>query len=260
MNHGQNNQGLAVDLISPGTIIILIIVSCLYLFLIRMKNQNERVPTKKIVSFFLSMMVLYISMGPLNALGHSYLFSAHMLQQSLLFFVFPLFLLAGLPDWFYSTLFKNRIVRYFLTGINPFLMALVFNTLLSFYHFPVVFDFLMSTSWGMLLHGILTILILQIWIVILPPTDELARLPELQRMAVLILNGLLLYPACAVIIFAGSPMYAAYEHAEQLSALLGPINDQQLGGVIMKFVQEGALAYALARLVSAWRKRELVED
>lgn len=64
----------------------------------------------------------------------------------------------------------------------------------------------------------------------------------------------------AVIVFAGSPMYATYEHADQLSALLGPIDDQQLGGVIMKFVQEGALAYALARLVSAWRKRELVED
>ncbi|MEF3309434.1 cytochrome c oxidase assembly protein [Paenibacillus sp. GYB004] len=226
-------------------------------------EEPEPFPVKRKLSFYGGLFILYVAAGsPLQALGHHYLFSAHMMQQSLMFFFVPPLLLLGTPTWLIRPLFQNNRVRKWTRVLtNPILAVGSFNILLSFYHFPIIFDFMMSHSiLGSFYHFAIFITSIQMWWLITCPLPEYERLSELKKMAYIVVNGLLLYPACAAIIFAGKPLYMTYMHAPQLFAFLPPEDDQQFGGVIMKLMQEAALIFVLALNFFKWYRRERQND
>jgi putative membrane protein len=98
------------------------------------------------------------------------------------------------------------------------------------------------------------------WWVIVCPLPEMDRLSELLKVTYIVINGLLLYPACALIIFADDLMYKTYAHAPQITELLSPMDDQQLGGVIMKIMQEGVFVVLLALIFKRWYRRENAKE
>lgn len=79
-------------------------------------------------------------------------------------------------------------------------------------------------------------------------------------MGYIIGNVILLYPACALIIFADSLLYQTYTAAPQLISFLPPLYDQKLGGILMKVMQEIALGSALAYTFFQWVRREKTKD
>ena len=91
---------------------------------------------------------------------------------------------------------------------------------------------LLSLSYGAFVTAFM------MWFPVFCPLPELNRLNDLKKMAYIFGNGVLLTPACALIIFADSVIYDMYANVTVPFTHLSPLDDQQLGGVIMKIIQE----------------------
>lgn len=252
------------ELWSPGMILFIILIATLYLFIVDQKENHlfdkSPVSTGKKVLFLSGLLIIYISLGsPLNFLGHHFLFSAHMIQQSLLLFVAPPLILLGTPAWVVRPILRWRAVRVFF--VNPWISVIIFNLLLSLYHFPIIFDAsLKNHILGSAFHITLFITSFLMWWGITCPIPEFDLLSGLKKMAYIVVNALLLYPACVIIIFSKNLLYTSYLEAPQIIDLFSQQDDQQLGGIIMKIMQEGVQIVALAWIFRQWYRLENKEE
>ena len=240
----------------------------------------------KKTTFLCGLAVYYLANGgPLDLLGHL-MFSAHMISMAFAYMVAPPLLLLGVPVWMIRPLWYNRITGPALRWLTrPIVTLLSFNTLFSFYHMPAIHDAIMlNYTIHTIYFLVLLLAALMMWWPIISPLPEENRLTELRKMALLFADGVLLTPACALIIFADVPLYAVYNdpvtwakalgycvpagsqlilenfQGPQFFALLSPLEDQQLGGVIMKLIQELTYGAALAYIFFRWYSRERAKE
>jgi putative membrane protein len=254
---------------SPELFIIVVILATFYL-----RFLGNQVALKGRISFLLGLFCFYFALGgPLNLLGHFW-FSSHMLQQSVLYLIVPPLLYRGLPERVFHLLTERKITRRFIGFFSHPLIALVlFNGAFSFYHIPFIFDATMSNY---TLHNVLHLFIFFssfcMWWSVFSPEGAVNSMSSLKKMGYIFLNGFLLTPACALIIFADELIYSTYTGATHLLCLpfyslvvdkpimniswLTPIMDQQLGGVIMKIIQELVYGCILAYIFYGWYERE----
>ncbi|OEH93918.1 cytochrome c oxidase assembly factor CtaG [Bacillus solimangrovi] len=273
---------------SPYYFIAILSIAVLYVTVVRgrfMDKFTDATPAtrKQMTRFLGAMALLYIVKGsPLDLLGHMN-FSFHMVQMSLLYLAIPPLLILGTPDWLLRAIVNTKgINQIFKLFSKPLLALFLFNGSFSMYHFPGVFDFIKTDS---LLHaavtGLIFIFAFFMWIPLIAPLPEYDRMSDLFKMGYLFANGLLLSPACALIIFSNSPLYATYydpEHWVQALALCVPASllngidvsninlfsftslqkDQQLGGIIMKIVQEIIYGMTLGYVFFRWVRNEKI--
>lgn len=274
------------ELWSPVFILCTLAVAALYLYVtgpMRHRFHNsEPVKIEKKALFLFALFMFYIAKGsPLFLLGHM-MFSAHMLSMAIAYLIVPPLVLMSLPEWLIRSLFQLKWLKKISSKVlQPLITLFCFNILFSFYHIPVIHDFVMTNYTIHTLYYIaLLIAAFMMWWTIITPLPEMRRLSELQRMAFIFANGVLITPACALIIFAGAPLYAVYNDPDvwiqamgyclpanttiNLSDFGGPEyfslfssrDDQQLGGVIMKLLQEIMYGGILAYVFSQWYRRE----
>ncbi|MFD2369780.1 cytochrome c oxidase assembly factor CtaG [Brevibacillus sp. GCM10020057] len=235
--------------------------------------QATPVSLRQKALFCIGLLLFYFGMGsPLNVAGH-FLFSAHMLQQSLLYLVMPLLLLAGTPSWLFASLPERKWARTLLRlTTHPITAVLMFNALFSFYHMPVILDMAMNNlAMHNLIHLPLLLTALLMWTPVIAPLPQLHRLTELQKLAYIFASGVLITPACALIIFAGAPLYGTYVNGptmlctpffsapvdkSMLAVPLQALDDQRLGGIIMKLMQEVTYGSVLAYIFARWYRKE----
>lgn len=248
-------------------------------------SGTEQVPLYKKVIFIVGLTVFYLAEGPLDLMGHL-MFSAHMLKQALLYLVMPPLLYLGTPRWFYQPLLKlPSLAKVIRVITNPVLSVLLFNGLFSLYHMPMVFDNVMvNFAYYNIYHDLLLISAFIMWWPFFCPIKELNSLSHLKKLALLLANSFVLTPACALIIFAGEPMYQTFTDPNmwaqalsfclpagstldlagisgpQLFSMFTPLHDQQLGGVIMKLVQEIVNGTMLSYILIQWIKREKARE
>ncbi len=204
---------------TPELFVGLAFVGLLYMLLVtswRSRFTNsEPVKTRQKVFFFLGLFALYLGWGsPLYITGHL-MISFHMLQMVFAYFIaVPLFLL-GIPKWFlHAVINKYRnpfTIRLFKIVWSPIVALFLFNGLFSFYHVPLMFDTLMQSA---ILHSMYEYALLfasfLMWWFMLTPLPVMTPLSDLKRIGYIFGNGLLITPACALIIFASSAMYSTY--------------------------------------------------
>jgi putative membrane protein len=186
-----------------------------------------------------------------------------MLQQTILYLTVPIFIWTGLPEWMLRLLIRNRLVYALLSFFTKPLVAIfMFNVLLSIYHMPFIMDSLMVHSlWLLGYHMVLLVTAFFMWFPVFGPLTELNRLSDLKKIAYIFANGVMLTPACALIIFSDKLLYDMYTHVSVPFAHLSPLDDQQLGGVLMKIIQEIVYGSVLAYVFFKWYRRErLTED
>jgi putative membrane protein len=252
---------------SPGLFTIILILAILYLkavgsWLSRFAD-SEPVKLKHKLYVLIGLSLIYAAEGtPISYYGHHYLFSAHMLQQSLLYLMAPPLIICGLPAWLLRPLFRHPLAdRLMKLWSNPLVALFVFNLVFSFYHIPLVMDRLMANELLMIVYNtVFFIAAFQMWYPLYGRLPEYSRMNGLKKMGYIFVNGILLTPACALIIFADSTMYQMYENAPAVFSWLSAIDDQQLGGVIMKIVQEFVYATALANAFFAWYRLERKDE
>jgi putative membrane protein len=211
------------------------------------------------VSFITGLFVFYLAMGsPLHLIGHEFLFSAHMLEQALIYVVMPPLLLIGTPKWFIRFLLEwKKVKKLLFLLVNPMVAMVLFNVLFSLYHLPILFDYINASSnihtW---FHILLTIGAFAMWWPIIAPLPELDKINGLYKICYIFVNGLLLTPVCALIIFSNSILYTTYSNVPELLPFLSKYNDQQLGGVLMKVVQEVTSIVTIAIIFFKWASKE----
>lgn len=242
---------------------ILTIIGVLYLLLTGSFNYlvgNVKPVSFKQKSFFLLGLFLTIITigGPLHLIGHHYLFSVHMLQQAMLFMVIVPLLMLGIPSEIFQLIVKKPVMKRGITFLtHPIFSILFFNGLFSIYHFPLIFDSVMANhTLFNIVHIILLVGAVLMWWSLLSPLPDINRLTDLSRIGYIFMSGALITPVCALIIFSSTPMYNAYTDVPQLISFLTPIEDQRLGGIVMKLIQEGVFITSIAIIFFKWARKE----
>lgn len=270
---------------SPYFFVSLAVVLVLF-FLLTIKfrhrfKTSEPLTFKEGAFFTSAIVVLYIIKGsPIDLMGHL-MFYAHMIQMAVLYLVVPILFIHGIPTWIWrGVIIHPKVQPLFKFFTKPLIALIFFNGLFSFYHIPLIFDFVKT---DMTLHTIYTAVLfvfsLFMWWPLVNKLPEHQTLSGLKKIGYIFADGILLTPACALIIFADVPMYATYSdpHAwGQALALCVPsatlanlnlsgpemfnsmslLHDQQLGGVIMKVIQEIVYGYILALVFFSWYRNE----
>ena len=279
----------ATDIWSPLFIIATLLIIVCYLGLVgpfREKFEGAApVSLGRKCSFILGMILLYfVQAGPVNIMSHL-MFSFHMVMMSVSYIIVPPLLMYGVPDWLWRKLLDRPWLRKLKWLMHPILTALLFNVLFSVYHIPAVHDYVML-HYGVhvFYYVLLFITAVMMWWPVINPVPDWEYMSDVKKMGYIFLNGVLITPACALIIFANVPMYGIYTDAETwasamgycvsgdpatlLAAFDGPqffnwfdlTEDQQLGGILMKLVQETMYGAILFFVFSKWFRREGKDD
>lgn len=268
---------------SPYFLTFCIVLGILYYLVTgpyRHKFGEVDKPTVKQYFFtYTALFLLYfVKGGPVDLLSHIML-TAHMIQMAVYLLIFPILMIKGIPLWIWEKVIHAPILEPIIKLLTkPLISLLLFNGLFSIYHIPAVFDFSKSAPvWHFTIHGILLLAAFIVFMPLLLPLKEINTMSPLMKIGYIFANGVLITPACVLIIFANVPIYSAYmEGGAWLDALalcvpndvlsgisvplsgpemfspLSTLLDQQLGGIIMKIIQEITYLTLLGRIFFSW--------
>ncbi len=194
--------------------------------------------------------ILIALVSPLDGLGEDYLFSAHMLQHVLLGDIAPLLLLLAL-----SRVIMRPATRR-LMGVeralgplaNPVTGIVLWLAIMYLWHVPWLYD-------GAVEHPLVHVLEhmcffaagIALWWSLIQPVPMRRRMTGMQPVAYIAaakggLAALGLYLA-----WASTPLYPYYETTPRIWGL-SPVEDQNIGGVIMMVEQSMTLVLVLVVL------------
>jgi cytochrome c oxidase assembly factor CtaG len=222
----------------PSILIGTALIVGFYLYAIgplrRRYYPQEKVKTGQTVSFLLGMLLMFLVLvSPLDELGDSYLFSAHMVQHLFLTIVGPPLLLIGTPEWFVKPVLRNKLVFKIAKALTyPAVAFVIYNADFWLWHAPPLYN---ATLGNQNIHILehLTFIIFGIlyWWPIFSPSQDLPRLPFGGQILYLFISGM-----PTVLLGAGltffPPLYAPYIAAPRVWGI-SAATDQQLGGLIM---------------------------
>ncbi|WP_144509393.1 cytochrome c oxidase assembly factor CtaG [Bacillus sp. FJAT-22090] len=270
---------------SPVLIGLLVFITILY-FLITVKwrkdfKVSEPLTRKEAAYFLTSIVLLYIVKGsPVDLMAHI-MFTYHMVQMALLLLLIPPLLMKGIPWWVWKVVIDLPVVRKFFPILTkPLLSLIVFSGLFSLYHIPLLLDYIKLDE---VLHGTYTFVLflsaIFMWWSIVDIIKGEKGLHGLKKIGYIIGSAVLITPACALIIFSGDANYTTYTDGDawlkamelcvpsstlsglslsgpELFSNMSPEADQQLGGILMKIIQEIIYAVVLSSIFFKWFKSE----
>jgi len=195
----------------------------------------------------------------LDLIATHYLFSAHVLQLSLIYFVAIPLLILSFPVNFLRKYIWNHRTKFVLKILaHPWLTLITFNGLLSIYLIPAIFNFIhMNMALSFIAQCILIINAILMWWVIIHPVPEIKGLNYLLRAFYIFLASLALFPIGFFYVImqnAYLPIYIPVETA--LIPALTSVYDQQLAGGILKIIQLASYSFALLILFFQWGNKE----
>ena len=240
-------------------VILLLIISFLYVKNV-VRSKLYVVTDGQKFYFFTGIILLFLLKAtPLDVAATHYLFSAHVLQLSLMFFIAIPLLILSLPVNFLRQYIWNHRTRFALNILaHPWLTLIAFNGLLTVYLIPTVFNFIHGNIvLSFVAQVILFIHAVFMWWVIINPVPEIKGLDYLLRALYIFLASLALFPIgfyYVIIQDAHFPIYIPV--ARELIPALTSVYDQQLAGGILKVIQLASYSFALLILLFKWGKQE----
>lgn len=253
--------------LEPSVILGILLLAGLYLAaaslwrprLQRAAAQGEApMPAGKIAWFMGGLVVILLALiSPLDEIGDTYLFSAHMVQHLLLIMAAAPMLLFGTPGWMLSPLLHKPAIRRIGRWLtHPLVAFAIFNINFAAWHFPALYQAtLLNENIHILEHLLFLATAVLNWWPVLGPAEELPRLPYPGQMLYLFLEAIPATALGALLVFSDGPLYPFYVSAVRLFGL-SPFADQQIGGLIMSTL--GGLVYlgALGGVFMAWVDQE----
>lgn len=221
----------------PSIVIGTALIVGLYVYAIgplRRRHGFEPARKGQIVAFMLGVVLMFLALvSPLDELGDSYLFSAHMVQHLFLTIVGPPLLLIGMPEWFIRPIIRNRVLFAVLRFLTyPAVAFVIFNADFFLWHAPSLYNAtLENQNIHILEHVTFIIFGLLFWWPIFSPSKDLPRLSIGGQILYLFLSGMPVVLLGAGLTFA-PPLYAPYIAAPRVWGI-SAATDQQLGGLIM---------------------------
>ena len=212
----------------------------------------------QIVSFSASLAVLLLALnGPMHDLSDYYLFSMHMVQHLLLTLVFPPLLLAGIPEWLLRPLLsQGSVLRIARLLTRPWVAAALFSASIAVWHLIPFYDLMMrSHEVHITTHLMFMVTATLMWWPVMGPAPEVPRLPTGPAMLYLFLVGIPMQIVAALITFSDEILYPWYVSAPRTWGL-SPLDDQQLGGLLMWIPGNLYIFAAIGVLFFRWAKEE----
>lgn len=242
----------------PSVIAGCILILLLYFSISIRKGKDKGHSRDKPFFFSLGVLAIFLALtSPIDAVGDGYLFSAHMLQHTILAMTAPPLLLAGIPDWMLKPIFSIPLVNKgwrFLT--RPLIAFLLFNLIFLGWHFPGFFELSLENETSHIIEHLLFIItgILNWW-PILSPTDSMPGLKYPGQVLYLFLDGMPSTVLGMMIVFSQRVLYPTYAAAPRMLGL-SAIDDQQIAGLIMA-VPAGIIFFgALTLVFFKWMESE----
>jgi len=197
---------------------------------------------------------------PIGALA-GYLASAHMLQYLLTTLLAPPLLLLGVPEGAWRRLaMRRRTVRILRFVTHPLIALAAFELVIYYTHLPSVVDGLMPTPAGSFVIDVLWLAGgVWFWWPVVAPVPARSRFRYPLKMGYLFLSTVLNTLPYAFLTFGELPFYGIYELAPPVGTL-GPRQDQQVAGLMMKVGGGLILWTAITILFFLWWSREGEEE
>ena len=218
--------------------------------------HNKPYPGKEAAYFALGLATYYLAVGsPLGTLGKGFLLSAQEVQNNVLMYLSPLFIVLGIPSWLVDTPAKK--IRYFRPIfkflVNPVVAGLSFTLVYWVWHIPQFLEAaLHSKSVLTLMHLTLFLSSILMWWNI---ASRSKRFPPLQYGIQILFLFILMVaqtPVSGFLAFAKQTLYPTYEGAIRILPALDPLGDQALGGFISKFTNIVATLAVIGTAFYKW--------
>lgn len=248
--------------LNPTLWIGYVVVVGLYLYAVgplrKKYHLAEHVKRGQMVWFLLGATLMLLALvSPLDELGDTYWFSAHMVQHLFLTVVGPPLLILGIPAWLVKPLLKRRTLYLVARGLtHPVVAFMLYNVDFWLWHAPPLYDAALSNEWIHVLEHVTFIVFAVIywWPVLSPLEEGLPRLPIGGQILYLFLSGMPSVLLGAGLTFS-PPLYQPYIAAPRLLGI-SAATDQQLGGLIM-WVPVSILYIAImSALFIRWMQRQ----
>jgi putative membrane protein len=208
--------------------------------------------------------------SPIDGLGEDYLFSAHMVQHVLLGDIAPLLLLLGLSRALMRPATRRlaSIERRLGALASPVTGILIWLGLMYLWHVPALYDAAAEHAGvHMLEHASFFAAGVALWWPLIQPVPMRRRLTGLQPLAYIAAAKAGLAALGLYLAWSSTPLYDYYEQTPRIWGL-SPIEDQNIGGVIMMVEQSFTLVLVgvalfvrmLAQSEEEERRRERLEE
>jgi len=209
------------------------------------------------IAFSQGLLVLLLALAsPLETLADRYLFSAHMLQHLLVVLAAAPLLLAGTPGWLMRDVLGAPGVAVMRTARHPILAFGIFNLVFALSHVPSVYELALSNvAVHALQHLIFLATAILMWMPVLSTLPEVARYPDLGQVLYLFLQSVPASLVGALLSGAASAYYATYVTAPRILGL-SPLEDQQIGGLMMWVGTGLYFLLAIGVVFFVWASRE----
>jgi putative membrane protein len=181
-----------------------------------------------------------------------------MIQHLLLTLFVPPLLLAGTPDWLFRQLLAaTRLTGFFRRARHPLVAFFGFNVVFSLAHIPTFYELTLANE---PLHAVEHVTFvgtaMLMWMPVLSPVPDIAApYPALGQVLYLFLQTVPASLVGALLAATASPFYPTYVLAPRISSL-SPLEDQQLGGLIMWVGSGVYFLIATGVVFFVWASRE----
>ncbi|MGH7613160.1 MAG: cytochrome c oxidase assembly protein [Gemmatimonadales bacterium] len=238
----------------PSVVIGVVLLGGLYVLL-----GGASAPRRRVAAFAASLLVVLASLnGPLHDLSDRYLFSAHMVQHLILTLLFPPLFLYGI-----SAQLARRVIRLAWARaigarlVQPIPAATIFTVPIVLWHLPPFYEAAMRHhGLHIVQHLVFLATAVLMWWPVLSPLPELPRASYPGQLLYLFLLGIPMSVVGAMITLADAPLYPFYVAAPRVIGL-SPLDDQQIGGLVMWV--PGGLVFWVAMTV-VWFRWSVRED
>ncbi len=212
----------------------------------------------QVASYGAGLLALWIAgEWPLHDIGEQSLFTAHMVQHLLMTLVAPPLLVLGTPGWMLRWLLRPRRllgVARFLS--RPLVALVVFNAVIAIIHWPAFVDlYLRSAAVHFGTHVALVGTAALMWMPVLSPIIEIARLSYPGQMLYLFAQSVVPTVPASFLTFGSVPLYEAYAEFPRLWGI-SALADQQIAGLAMKILGGLILWAVIAVLFFKWAREE----
>jgi len=222
-------------------------------------ESASAVPPARQAAFYSGLLLILVALAtPLDTLADAYLFTAHMVQHLLLTLGAAPLLLVGTPGWLLRDLLRTtRLTAFVRWARQPLIAFFAFNAVFTLAHIPSFYELTLgSEPLHAAEHLVFVGTAMLMWMPVLSPVPDVAPpYPPLGQVLYLFLQTVPASLLGALLAATGSPYYPTYVQAPRISSL-GPLEDQQLGGLIMWVGSGLYFLIATGVVFFAWASQE----